>query len=489
MLAGAATIIDGIAYNLYSDTHTAEVTSSGNYSGTIVIPSEVTYDNVKYVVTIIGVSAFYDCASLTSVTIGNSVTIIGERAFYGCTSLTSITIPNSVTDIRNYAFENCSGLTTVTIGNGVKSIHNSSFYNTGWYNNQNDGLLYLDGWLLGFKGSEPIGGISIKEGTRGIAEDAFSGCKGLTSVTIPNSVTIIGWYGFKNCTSLASVTFGNGLSSIGYQAFSGCKGLTSITIPNSVTRIEGYAFENCSGLTTVTIGNSASSFAQGVFTGCYRIHTIYCLNPTPPTCSFSTFSCSTSYVRDQYDVYTYATLHVPMGSKEVYASAHEWRYFTKIKEDMSAGGKVYYANLTVKQGETGYTRQPMKADESYTIYIGSLGGNKVNTVTFNGVDVTDQVANGYYTTPPIKEESELSISYEVNPSSVAAMSLNDVRVMGYQNEITVSNIDEPSTVTVFGADGKQVAVVPSALGNVTVPVESDRVYLVKVGTRTFKLAL
>ena len=194
-------------------------------------------------------------------------------------------------------------------------------------------------------------------------------------------------------------------------------------------------------------------------------------------------------MRDPYDVFTYATLHVPMGSKEVYASAHDWRYFTKIKEDMSAGGKVYYANLTVKQGETGYTRQPMKADESYTIYIGSLGGNKVNTVTFNGVDVTDQVANGYYTTPPSKDESELSISYEVNPSSVAALSLNDVRVMGYQNEITVSNIDEPSTVTVFGADGKQVAVVPSALGNVTVPVESDRVYLVKVGARTFKLAL
>ena len=72
---------------------------------------------------------------------------------------------------------------------------------------------------------------------------------------------------------------------------------------------------------------------------------------------------------------------------------------------------------------------------------------------------------------------------------MAALSLNDVRVMGYQNEITISNIDEPSTVTVYGADGKQVAVVPSALGNVTVPVESDRVYLVKVGTRTFKLAL
>ena len=76
MLAGAATIIDGIAYNFNHDTHTAEVTSSGNYSGTIVIPSEVTYNNVKYVVTIIGVSAFYDCASLTSITIPNSVTSI-----------------------------------------------------------------------------------------------------------------------------------------------------------------------------------------------------------------------------------------------------------------------------------------------------------------------------------------------------------------------------------------------------------------------------
>ena len=101
-----------------------------------------------------------------------------------------------------------------------------------------------------------------------------------------------------------------------------------------------------------------------------------------------------------------------MGSGEFYSSAYEWRYFNKIKEDMEAGGTVYYANLTVKQGTTGYTRQAVKAAEKYTIFIGSLGDNTVNTVVFNGKDVSNEVVNGYYTTPEIKGESVLSITYE-----------------------------------------------------------------------------
>ena len=267
-----------------------------------------------------------------------------------------------------------------------------------------------------------------------------------------------------------------------------CSGLTSITIPNSVTSIGGGAFSNCSGLTSITIPNSVTSIGKSAFNGCYRINTIYSLNPTPPTC-YSTSTFSSFSQRNEYDVYTYATLHVPMGCKEIYSSAYEWRYFNKIKEDMQANGKTYYANLTVKQGTTGYTRQAIKADETYTIYIGSLGENKVNAVTFNGVDVTDEVQNGYYTTPEIKEESVLSISYEVNPSAVSALSLDNVKVTGYDGEIKIFNIDEPSTVSVYSPDGKLIENVPSALGNITLPMAPNNMYVVKVGTHTYKLAM
>ncbi len=120
--------IDGIYYNLISENNTAEVTSNPNqYTGSIVIPETVSYDNVTYSVTSIGRNAFYWCYGLPSVTIPNSVTSLGNSAFQRCSGLTSVTIPNSVTSIGESAFYGCSGLTSITIPNSVTSIGSYAF--------------------------------------------------------------------------------------------------------------------------------------------------------------------------------------------------------------------------------------------------------------------------------------------------------------------------------------------------------------------------
>ena len=276
----------------------------------ITIPSSVTS---------IGNSAFKGCSSLTSVTIPNSVTSIGGEAFEGCSGLTSIVIPNNVTSIGYSAFQDCSGLTSITIPNSVMSIGHEAFDGTGWYNNRGDGLLYLDYWLLGYKGNEPIGQLTTYEGTKGIGDgafcgcagltsvmipssvtsignSAFEGCSGLTSITIPGSVTSIGNSAFKGCSSLTSVTIPNSVTSIGHEAFDGCSALTSITIPNGVTSIGKWAFENCSALTSVTIPDSVTSIEDGTFSRCSSLNSITIPGSVTSIgyCAFSNCSVLTS---------------------------------------------------------------------------------------------------------------------------------------------------------------------------------------------------
>lgn len=176
--------VGGISYSVNTTNKTASVVSNyyGAYSGNIIIPETIIYDNTTYSVTSIGEDAFYGCSGLTSAIIGNSVKSIGESAFDSCSGLTSVTIGNSVKSIGEDAFCDCSGLTSVTIGNSVKFI----------------------------------------------GQEAFCCCSGLTSVTIPNSVISIGYGAFSDCSGLTSVTIGNSVTLIGEIAFSGCSGLTKL---------------------------------------------------------------------------------------------------------------------------------------------------------------------------------------------------------------------------------------------------------------------
>ena len=107
-----------------------------------------------------------------------------------------------------------------------------------------------------------------------IGEEAFSDCKSLTSVTIPDSVTSIGLSAFYYCTSLTSVTIPDSVTSIGEKAFSGCKSLTSITIPDSVTSIGQSAFSGCDGLTSITIPDGVTFIGNGAFYFCESLTSV-----------------------------------------------------------------------------------------------------------------------------------------------------------------------------------------------------------------------
>ena len=215
--------------------------------------------------------------------INENTRLIAKFAFYDCDELTSISLPNSVISIGAGAFEDCSGLVSISIPKSVHDYGDRAFINTGWYNAQPDGALYLDDCCIGYKGNQPRGHLQIKDGTRIIANSAFESCSGLTSISIPNTMTDIGNNAFYNCQKLLSITIPNSVTSIGDGAFKSCSGLTSITIPNSVTSIGDRAFYYCTGLTSVTIPNSATKMGKDVFKGCENLH----VSTEPITLSFA----------------------------------------------------------------------------------------------------------------------------------------------------------------------------------------------------------
>ena len=215
----------------------------------------------------------------------------------------------------------------------------------------------------------------VSYSVKSVGDGAFMGCKNITSVTIPNSVTNIGstsfilcsistinfigsinewcnktWFptsistnyelfingvpqrnviipknitgigndAFHGCNNLTSITLPNSVKSIGRSAFSTCTGLTSVEIPNSVTSIEFQAFSNCSNLTSITLSNSVKNIGMFAFSGCTGLTSIICKATTPPTCTSITFNG----VPKSIDVY------VPSASIDAYRGADICNEFT-----------------------------------------------------------------------------------------------------------------------------------------------------------------
>ncbi len=171
-----------VRYSLDTSTRVLKISGTGAMTNYLSDSDSPWKSNSYYIstveisngVTSIGDNAFYGCYFLTSVSIGNSVTSIGSSAFNECSGITSITIPNSVTSIKDRAFCNCS-LYSIIMGNSIKSIGDYAFYHNK-----------------------------------------------ITSLTFPNSLLSLGKGVCAYCSDLASVTLGNSVEILGERVFGDC---------------------------------------------------------------------------------------------------------------------------------------------------------------------------------------------------------------------------------------------------------------------------
>ena len=143
-----------------------------------------------------------------------------------------------------------------------------------------------------FSGCSGLTSVTIPSGVTSIGSSVFEDCSGLTSIPLPSSVTSIGSSAFRDCRGLTSVTLPSSVTSIGDDAFWGCSGLTSITLPSSVTSIGSYAFYNCSGLTSIPLPSSVTSIGSYAFYNCSGLTSVTLPSSVTSIGDFAFYNCS-----------------------------------------------------------------------------------------------------------------------------------------------------------------------------------------------------
>ena len=164
----------------------------------------------------------------------------------------------------------------------------------------------------------------------------------------------------KAITSFDEFQYFTSVKELYGSTFDGCNKLTSITLPESIERIYYYAFRNCSKLTSINLPEYVITIGDQVFSGCSQLKTVRIDNPDPSSIDLKSNAFTSSYIKT-------ATLQVPAGTKEMFASAPVWRNFGTIEEvrtrtqpktsPVYAGARGYVMNVA--------TRKMITAGEAY----------------------------------------------------------------------------------------------------------------------------
>lgn len=284
--------------------------SRNNVSGEVIIPEKVfdSTSGTQLSVTSIKMNAFFNCSSLTSITIPNTVNEVGVNSFYGCYSLTAISLPISVEIIGRSAFQYCNKITSIEIPKNVKEIGIGAFsycraLSTITVSPENPYFCAVDGALFdhditallvapcqsssysvpssvtriggyAFGGNSKLSTLSLPESLVEIDGGAFIDCTSLSSINLPNSITTIGNGAFFNCTNLQSISIPEGVPNIPYRLFYNCRNLNSVQLPSTISSIGQEAFDGCIKLSTIVLPEAINYIDKGAFQNCMGLMSI-----------------------------------------------------------------------------------------------------------------------------------------------------------------------------------------------------------------------
>jgi hypothetical protein len=224
----------------------------------------------------------------------------------------------------------------------------------------------------------------------------------------------------------------------------------------------------------LVIPQNVTSIGDGAFWGCNDFTSVKVEWSRPLAGGADSFEA---------EVKKNAPLYVPKGTAMMYMAAPGWSEFVNILE-YEDGEDAHY--ITIRMGDGGVLKQSVEVGQTYTYAVSADEGWEVNTLTFDGKDMTSLLMDGQFSTPVITGDAELNVVFKQIGSEIKAMtSLSEVKVYASNKSIIVTGAEENAQVFVYGLNGAPVA---SAIGNATFILESG-VYIVKVGEETFKVRL
>lgn len=264
-------------------------------------------------------NGFHYSNLLEKVTIGEGITKIPDFAFSDCDVLTDVVLPSTLEEIETFAFSGCTAIENINFPASLRIMPASAMVGTRWYNLQPDGVVYAGGVLLTYKGEGENISVTVKEGTRGIAEGAFYGTD-LVELVVPdlNSLTYVGGGAIEDTPYLASqpdgaVYVGNcltnfkgevepnttlviadGTTMISDYVFnrpSINNNLVEIVLPESLEYIGGYNFIYVDKLFRLTLPENLKYLHKQTFYGCYNLVEI---------CNNSDIELTSDYAMMQY---------------------------------------------------------------------------------------------------------------------------------------------------------------------------------------------
>lgn len=492
----------------------------------------------------IGTQAFFSCP-LREIRFPKGLTTIGREAFRNCHSLTELDLPESLKTIGNSAFASCTSLQTISTHGDLESIGSDSFNRC-----KNLRTVIFGGKveaLGGFGFCTSLQTFTVPEGTQRVYSRTFIGCTALKEVVLSKGIREIGQSAFASCSSLKEIVLPAALKAIDMGTFQDCTGLETITIGENVESISNESLEGCKNLKCLIVRSrkpcnyGASSFSQTIvdlfnqvelriptgsketyaaaaFWKNFRNMTEY--EPQDAcqvfvltvkeggtvTCNGETFGEGESSVVVPAEK-PFELLFQPDDDHQVSYVEHRYNYGIDYMKDQVKDNRltipelkqnsnlwVFFkaakVNLDILQNEMGLVRLSVSKNKSYGCRIIGEEGWQVNSITFNGEDITKKGGEGnYILTPVIKDDAVIRIALEKSQTGISLPLQEGVRILGDAEGITIRNARIGERISIYSLEGQLLKTITGTGNDIHQSLRPGAVYVVQTESKSIKIRL